>query len=82
VRPEDVRVRDLAPDAANAFEATIEGLEFLGSFWRADLRPVGADGVALTGDFSPNLVRDHALEAGKRLRVALPPERLMVFARG
>ncbi len=82
VRPEDVRMRDLAPDEANAFEATIDAMEFLGSFWRAELKPVGGDGAALTGDFSPNLMRDLALAAGKRVRLALPPERLLVFARG
>ncbi len=80
VRPEDVAMRNLAPDAANAFEASIDELEFLGSFWRATLSANGA-GVALTGDFSPNLMRDHGLAAGKRVRVALPPERLLVFAR-
>ena len=82
VRPEDVRVRDVGPGTPNAFDAVIEGLEFLGSFWRASLRPASAGaGAALTADFSPNLVRDRALVGGGTLRVSLPPERLLAFAR-
>ena len=76
VRPEDVAVRNIAPDAANAFTATMEDIDFLGSFWRVHLK---GDGFKLRADCSANLVRDLDLRAGGRITVALPPEHLLVF---
>ena len=52
-------------------------LDFVGAFCRASLR---ADGVALTADFSSNLIRDLGVAPGRRLDIALPPDRLRVFA--
>jgi iron(III) transport system ATP-binding protein len=77
-RPEEVRVRDVGPDTPNRIEVEVAGLEFLGAFCRARLRPVGGTAVFLA-DFSTNLMRDHAIEAGARLPVALPEEALRVF---
>jgi hypothetical protein len=36
---------------------------------------------ALVADFSINVVRDLAIEVGKEMLIALPPERLRVFPR-
>ena len=36
--------------------------------------------MALTADFSSNLIRDLGVERGRKLDVALPPDRLRVFA--
>ena len=77
VRPEDVAVRDLPLDAANRLTVEVVELDFVGAFCRAALR---ADGVALTADFSSNLIRDLGVEQGRRLDIALPPERLRIFA--
>jgi iron(III) transport system ATP-binding protein len=77
IRPEDVRVRDLPSDAVNRLNVEVSELEFVGAFCRATLR---AGGMVLLADFSSNLVRDFALERGCRLDVALPPDRLRVFA--
>jgi iron(III) transport system ATP-binding protein len=77
IRPEDVRVRDLASDAVNRLAVEVSELEFVGAFCRATLR---AGAMVLMADFSSNLVRDFALERGRRLDVALPPDRLRVFA--
>ncbi|MGQ0665302.1 MAG: putative 2-aminoethylphosphonate ABC transporter ATP-binding protein [Pseudomonadota bacterium] len=80
VRPEDVAIRNLASGTPNAFEARISGLEFLGSFYRARLRAPDIDDREILADFSINAVRDLALSNGMILRIALPSERLGVFA--
>jgi len=77
IRPEDVRVRDLPADAANRLTVEVTDLDFVGAFCRANLR---AGEVALVADFSSNLMRDLGVERGRRLDVALPVDRLRVFA--
>lgn len=77
VRPEDVAVRDVAPGTPNRLEMRVGELVFMGAFSRARL---DADGFALQADFSANLLRDRAIAEGVALAVALPPERLRVFA--
>ncbi len=79
VRPEDVVVGDIGPETPNAFEATIEDMEFLGSFWRARLVPRSADGQPFLADMSANLARRLDAGPGSALRVALPPDRIRVF---
>ncbi|MCW5746836.1 MAG: putative 2-aminoethylphosphonate ABC transporter ATP-binding protein [Alphaproteobacteria bacterium] len=81
IRPEDVQVRGIAADTPNVVEARLADMEFLGSFFRATLNPVAAGDLALQGDFSINLVRDLDLAAGQTIRIALPPERIIAFAR-
>jgi len=78
IRPEDVQVRNLPADAANRVAVSVAELDFVGSFCRATL-DAGA-GVTLTADFSSNLMRDLGVELGRRLEIALPPDRLRVFA--
>jgi iron(III) transport system ATP-binding protein len=80
IRPEDVRVRDLPPDAVNRVAVDVAELDFVGAFCRATLRIRNAADVALTADFSSNLIRDLGVEPGRQLDVALPPDRLRVFA--
>jgi len=77
IRPEDVRVRDLPANAANRLTVEVAELDFVGAFCRANLR---ADGVALTADFSSNLIRDLGVAQGRSLDIALPVDRLRVFA--
>jgi iron(III) transport system ATP-binding protein len=79
IRPEEVRVRNLADDAANRIATTIDELEFLGAFARARLAPVAAPQLRVLADFSVNALRDLSLAAGQPLTVALPPEALRVF---
>ena len=80
IRPEDVRVRDLPADIANRLPVEVAELDFVGAFCRATLRARAAAEVALTADFSSNLIRDLGVEIGTRLDIALPPDRLRVFA--
>jgi iron(III) transport system ATP-binding protein len=80
IRPEDVRVRDLPADIANRVGVEVADLDFVGAFCRATLKVRDAAGVAMTADFSSNLIRDLGVELGRKLDVALPPDRLRVFA--
>ncbi|OHC82488.1 MAG: amino acid ABC transporter substrate-binding protein [Rhodospirillales bacterium RIFCSPLOWO2_12_FULL_67_15] len=82
IRPEDVTVRGVAASETNAFPVRIGAIEFLGSFWRVTLRSEGNGGFELLADFSTNLVRDLDLREGARIVVAVPPERILVFAGG
>jgi iron(III) transport system ATP-binding protein len=77
IRPEDVRVRDLPADAVNRVAVEVAELDFVGAFCRATLK---AGDTALIADFSSNLMRDLGIAAGKKLDVALPPDRVRVFA--
>jgi len=77
IRPEDVRVRDLPGDVPNRLTVEVAELDFVGAFCRATLR---AREVTLTADFSSNLMRDLGVERGRRLDIALPADRLRVFA--
>jgi iron(III) transport system ATP-binding protein len=84
IRPEDVRVRDLPADVANRVPVEVAELDFVGAFCRASLK-VRTDGgvapdVSLVADFSSNLIRDLGVDIGTRLDVALPPDRVRVYA--
>jgi iron(III) transport system ATP-binding protein len=80
IRPEDVAVRGIQPGTPNAFLAQVIEMDFLGSFVRAALEPKGMAGLRVSADFSINAVRDLGLAEGVTLRVALPAERLRLFA--
>ena len=77
IRPEDVRVRDLPVGAANRLTVKVKELDFVGAFCRASL---AAGDIALMADFSSNLIRDLGVTVGGALDVALPPDRLRIFA--
>jgi len=79
VRPEDLLVQVAPSDRPNTFLATVEELEFLGSFFRADLMLDGLADQRCCADFSINLMRREAIEIGQTLSVTLPAERLHVF---
>ncbi len=77
IRPEDVRVRDLPADVANRIAVEVTELDFVGAFCRAVLK---AGELVVSADFSSNLVRDLGVEPGRKLDIALPADRLRVFA--
>ncbi|WP_374381820.1 putative 2-aminoethylphosphonate ABC transporter ATP-binding protein [Dongia sp.] len=78
IRPEDVQVRNLGNEQNNIVRTRINHLEFLGSFCRAELNL--SCGRTLRADFSINAMRDLGLVPGQELMVALPPDRLRIFA--
>ncbi len=89
IRPEDIiphgkgarseGAKDVIKSPGNTFVVTISEMEFLGSFWRAQLNSPKLGDVSLAVDFSINAVRRMSLEAGKQLKIEIPPDRLMVF---
>jgi iron(III) transport system ATP-binding protein len=79
LRPEEVRIRGLEPDAPNTLAATVTVLDFLGAFWRATLRLEQDQRVLLRSDFSINAMRDLDIRVGQHLKIALPAEALRVF---
>ncbi|MBM3599867.1 MAG: putative 2-aminoethylphosphonate ABC transporter ATP-binding protein [Alphaproteobacteria bacterium] len=79
IRPEDIAVRNVSASQGTVLQARIEALEFLGSFFRASLTPDGQK-TALMADFSVNAVNDLGLSRGMALPIALPRDRLRVFA--
>jgi iron(III) transport system ATP-binding protein len=78
-RPEDVRVEKAASATSNSFNASVRGLDFLGSFGRASLSLKSQPETVFAADFSANVLRDLALAEGAELTVALPPDALRVF---
>jgi iron(III) transport system ATP-binding protein len=78
LRPEDVTVRNVGPATPNRLPVEVAGLDFLGAFCRATLKPEGDSG-SIVADFSINLMRDLHVEEGSRLEIALPPDRLQLF---
>jgi iron(III) transport system ATP-binding protein len=81
IRPEDVRVRGIEAATPNRIAVEIAECDFMGSFCRASLRPEAMPDAIIQADFSINLMRDYAIERGRKLEVALPSEHLRVFAR-
>ena len=89
IRPEDIvphgdgsrspGAKDKIAMPGNSFDATINAMEFLGSFWRADLSSPELGGAHMTANFSINAVRRMSLAAGKSITIELPAERLKVF---
>ena len=81
VRPEDVDVRGAGASATNAMPVEIITLDFLGSFYRARLRPLAADTAEVRADIPIHLQRELDLAPGKIITVSLPTGRIRVFAR-
>ena len=82
LRPEEIRVRGVAPGDPNALPVRVEHLEFLGAFCRARLSPEGAGASALTADFSANLMRDLDVRTGQTITVCLPADAIRLFPAG
>jgi iron(III) transport system ATP-binding protein len=78
-RPEDVTVRGVHGATPNSAAAVVEKVEFLGAYSRVSFRLNGIDQV-LTADLSLNDMAEFHPKPGDTLRVAVPPDRLRVFA--
>ncbi len=79
IRPEDINAQDIAEGDDNVIDAEIEQLEFLGSFYRADLGGSAFGGHGIRADFSINLVRRKEVQVGARLPVRFPPEFIRLY---
>jgi iron(III) transport system ATP-binding protein len=78
-RPEDVMVRGVGAATANSAAAVVEKVEYLGAYSRITFRLNGID-QPLTADLSLNDMAEFQPVPGATLRVAVPPNRLRVFA--
>ncbi len=79
LRPEDVLARPIAPDDANVFDATIEKIEFLGSYCLVRVASPALGEHKLTVYLSLNFLAEQQLEVGSHLPLKLLPERMRVF---
>ena len=66
--------------SVNALCVHVAEMEFLGSLFRATLVLDDCPETPLLADFSINMVTDLAIDVGTPLTVALPRDRLRVFA--
>jgi iron(III) transport system ATP-binding protein len=89
IRPEDIVphgegagssiTSEEASAAENTFDASIEDMEFLGSFWRVSLKNRAFGDELLIADMSINAVRHMNVKIGKSITVEFPADRLWVF---
>jgi len=79
VRPEDIVVQGVSAGEENAYEARVDGLEFLGSFVRADLTSDTTGDDRLRADLSINLMRRQEIAEGDSVLVRLPKERIRIY---
>lgn len=84
VRPEDIvpvedSLSDSSDDTGQRVDVVIGDMEFLGSYWRAELDSSQLNG-RLSANLSMNAVRRLELAVGKNMQVRLPADRLKPFA--
>jgi iron(III) transport system ATP-binding protein len=82
LRPEDIIAEAIAADDPYQFDASIEKIEFLGSFCHAHVTSTSlqtTSNAPFIVYFSLNFLTSNALQTGSTLRLKLLPERLRVF---
>ena len=81
IRPEDFVIHEGNGGAENVVDARVHVLDFLGSFYRADLVGPAFNQEWAMADLSVNLVRRLDVKHGSVIRVGMPSERIRVYAR-
>lgn len=79
LRPEDVLARPIAPGDPHVFDASIEKIEFLGSYCHVHVASPALQPNKLTVYLSLNYLSEASLAVGSPLKLKLLPERLKVF---
>ena len=79
LRPEDVVVRNVREHADNRLAVQVGVMEFIGNHFATTLHATGTS-LNFSADLSINDVRDLGIASDGRIEVALPPDRLRVFA--
>jgi len=79
VRPEDLRAHIAGGSGANEVTARVEGLEFLGAFYRATLTVEGMSDQLVRADFAPNVVQDLGIRENEDIAIVFPDDRMRVF---
>jgi iron(III) transport system ATP-binding protein len=80
LRPEDVLARPIAAGDSNVFDASIDKIEFLGSYCLVRVTSAALGEHALTVYLSLNFLAENRLAVGGRLPLRLLPERMRLFA--
>ena len=79
LRPEDVLARPIAAGDPHVFDASIEKIEFLGSYCHVRVASPALDANKLTVYLSLNYLSEQSLQVGSPLKLRLLPERIKVF---
>jgi iron(III) transport system ATP-binding protein len=79
LRPEDVLARPIAEGDPHVFDASIEKIEFLGSYCHVRVASPALDAHKLTVYLSLNYLSEQSLAVGSPLKLKLLPERIKVF---
>jgi iron(III) transport system ATP-binding protein len=79
LRPEDVLARPIAEGDAHVFDASIEKIEFLGSYCHVHVAAAAIQPSKLTVYLSLNFLSEQSLAVGSPLKLKLLPERIKVF---
>ena len=79
LRPEDVLARPIAEGDAHVFDATLEKIEFLGSFCHVHVASAALGSHKLTVYLSLNFLSEQSLQIGSMLKLKLLPVRIKVF---
>lgn len=79
LRPEDVLARPIGDGDAYVFDASIEKIEFLGSFCHVHVAAPCFGRQPLTVYLSLNFLAEQSLALGSSLKLRLLPDRLKVF---
>jgi len=91
IRPEDIvphgegansQEATESDPGANIFDALVEDMEFLGSFWRVSLNNADLGDASMVIDMSINAVRQMDVAIGNSIKVEFPSNRLWVFPPG
>jgi len=79
LRPEDIVARPIEAGDPNVLEATIEKIEFLGSYCLVRVTANGLEGQPLTVYLSLNYLSEMGLESGSPMKLRILAERMRVF---
>jgi len=79
LRPEDVVVRNVQEQRDNRLTVQVGVMEFIGNHFATTLHANGTS-LNFSADVSINDARDLGISSGSTIEVALPPNRLRVFA--
>jgi iron(III) transport system ATP-binding protein len=79
LRPEDVLARPIAPGDEHVFDASIEGIDFLGSYCHVHVSSPAIADQKLTVYLSLNFLYEQSLQVGSQVKLKLLPERVKVF---
>ena len=79
IRPEDIVVLDDDEAGANAFEVTIQEIEFLGSYIRLYFRCAALGEHELRADVPKSLAQRLSFAPQRRLRIQIPPDCIRLY---